>query len=167
MKISRILGCLCVALLSVSFVGISSTTAGTIDVAQSSWSASQVVLRITGVPVGKMVTVCVFKDNGCEIRAQVRSAAAGGDGVVNLIVPKQGSDFLAGDKVRASDIACATLVSGVTLILVSCEVVCIQCIDDMVSVPSLTQWGMIVLGILILAAGAMVIVRRRRAVVQA
>ena len=35
------------------------------------------------------------------------------------------------------------------------------------AVPSLTQWGMIGLGVLILGAGAMVIVRRRRAVVQA
>jgi|GEM_PF-6344697 len=150
-------------------IPISSANAITVNYGQSSWNTESVTIRFENVPTGKRVTVCVYKDDGCDIRKSIASPKAGQDHVVLVIVPKGDGSFASGDKVRATcetEYVCSQLSTGTSLIAGNCETTCETCAQHTTGAPSLTQWGMIALVFLMLAAGVLII-RRRRLPVQA
>ncbi|MFC1475556.1 IPTL-CTERM sorting domain-containing protein [Candidatus Zixiibacteriota bacterium] len=155
------------ALLLALVAPLSSANGITINYSQSSWTEEAVTIRFENVPPGKTVTVCVFVDNGCDIRRSVVSAPAGQDGVAPVIVPQGNDPFADGDKVRASCIAdgtnvCSELEDAASIIVADCGTTCESCPERSTGAPSLSQWGMIVLVLMLLAAGV-IIIRRRRA----
>ena len=159
MRSSKCLGGMVMA--AVLLVGASTVNAGAIDFGASSWDATQVVLRITGVPEGTRVTVCVFNDAGCEIKGSVRSAPAGADGLVNVIVPVSVGAYAIGDTVRVSDPDCGILEEGGTIGPQDCGDVCPEC--EITPIPTVSEWGLAVMTLLVIGAGTIVF-RRFRAV---
>ena len=150
---------LSVITIVVLVVSVSTARAGTVDTV--AWNANRVTVRMTNIPVGTRVTVCVYDDAGCEIKGSARSIAAPATGVVNVIVPAgAGETFVAGDTGRVSDPDCFILEAGGTGAQTDCSGVCETCEPP---IPTLSEWAAIGMAVLLLTAGAIVFFRVRRA----
>lgn len=89
---------------------VSVASAGTIDLANSSWNAGTATIEVDGLAVGQKIVITIYDDATCNIKASVRTAGADGAGTVVAAIPAPAGDpFAVGDSVVVSDPDCATL----------------------------------------------------------
>jgi hypothetical protein len=156
------------------FLAASASTAVGIDHAASQVSKKSVTLSLTGIPTGQRAAVCIYSDSTCTQRVgTIGPIEQSGAAVVIVAIPAGSSDnFAQGDRIRVevgSETSCGKInIVPPTLPTVGgtestpCGGVCETC--EVRPVPTLSQWGLISLLVLILASGVIVAMRKRTAV---
>ena len=163
-------------LLCVTLLTTSRAAAYEIDFVNSYWTEGpppKIVLKLTGWTEGDIPYVCVVRD-GEVVGLKINAGSQAGPDVTVEITPKAGKDFQAGDSVTVENAILggearfAKLGGGkgggrADWPLVVCpEGECLPCDFP---IPTVTEWGLIGLAVLLMTAGAVVLGRRQAAAV--
>ena len=169
MKTRITISILCAVCSSILFSGAAYANLGMTHT-ESITNANSVTVKVTGVPEGVRAIVCIFEDSTCTQRGSTSSQPAGASGEV--FVKVEGTGFAVGDKIRVNaqgkTTYCARIarLTGVTASSGGpdptedglCAETCEECDNP---IPTVSEWGLVVMTLLGLTVGTIVFARRR------